>query len=173
MGKTLESLSPSPGAKKKRKRVGRGPGSGLGKTCGRGQKGQKSRSGKDLRRGFEGGQMPLQRRVPKRGFKNIFAVPVSVTNVGKIARHFSNGVVGPEELQAAGLVKRNAKRVKVLGEGTLERALTVRAHYFSATAREKIEKAGGKAEEIPLKQKREAHGDSTPVQKETEVKTDG
>lgn len=155
MGTTLDSLKPPAGARKKRRRVGRGPGSGSGKTCGRGQKGQKSRSGKDLLRGFEGGQMPLQRRLPKRGFTNIFRKEYAVVNVGELARRFS-GEVDIEALKSVGLVARSSERVKVLGSGEIDKALTVRAHRFSASAREKIEKAGGKVEVLDSSKERSA-----------------
>jgi len=142
----LHDLSPARGSKSKKKRVGRGPGSGLGKTAGRGEKGQKSRSGYSRRPGFEGGQMPLVRRVPKRGFTNIFRVEYAVVNVGDLAE-LPVGEVTPESLAAAGLVRRG-KPLKVLGGGELGRALQVRAHAFSGSARAKIEAAGGTCEEL-------------------------
>jgi large subunit ribosomal protein L15 len=142
----LHDLSPARGSKSKKKRVGRGPGSGLGKTAGRGEKGQKSRSGYSRRPGFEGGQMPLVRRVPKRGFTNIFRVEYAVVNVGDLAE-LPAGEVTPESLAAAGLVRRG-KPLKVLGGGELGRALQVRAHAFSGSARAKIEAAGGACEEL-------------------------
>src|SRR6478752_8203287 len=115
MAKTLSNLSPAPGSKFRRKRVGRGPGSGNGKTAGRGNKGAQSRSGFKFKRGFEGGQMPLHRRVPKRGFTNIFRIEFAVVNVDRIAEVFDAGsVVTPELLQQKGLVARNAEKVKVL-----------------------------------------------------------
>jgi large subunit ribosomal protein L15 len=140
----LHELSPAKGSTHARKRVGRGPGSGLGKTAGRGHKGQKSRSGYSGQRGFEGGQMTLIRRVPKRGFHNEFRTEYEVVNVGQLA-----GLVGeitPESLAAAGLV-RAGRPLKVLGDGELGKALTVAAHKFSKTARAKIEAAGGRCEE--------------------------
>ena len=141
----LHELSPAKGSKHAKKRVGRGPGSGLGKTAGRGEKGQKSRSGHSQRLGFEGGQMPLIRRVPKRGFTNQFRVEYVVINVGKLAGLGAN--VTPELLAERGLV--HAKRpVKVLGQGELSKAVTVSAHKFSASARAKIEAAGGRCEEL-------------------------
>lgn len=144
----LHELSPAPGSKKDRKRVGRGPGSGLGKTAGRGEKGQKSRSGYSRRLGFEGGQMPLIRRVPKRGFTNIFRTEYSTVNVGELAgREDLGDRVDPDTLVAKGLV-RKGKLVKVLGDGDLDRALTVAAHKFSKSARAKIEAAGGTCEEL-------------------------
>jgi len=141
----LHELKPAKGSRKQRKRVGRGPGSGLGKTAGRGHKGQKSRSGYSSRPGFEGGQMPLVRRVPKRGFNNIFRTEYAVINVGDLSS--LEGQVGPTELARVGKVRRGIP-VKVLGHGDLERALVVQAHKFSATAKQKIEAAGGSWEEL-------------------------
>lgn len=141
----LHDLTPAKGSKKDKKRVGRGPGSGLGKTAGRGHKGQRSRSGYSRRPGFEGGQMPLVRRVPKRGFTNIFRTEFAVVNLADLAE--LEGEVTPESLAAAGRVRRG-RPVKVLGDGEIGRALTVKAHAFSASAREKIEAAGGTVEEI-------------------------
>lgn len=144
----LDDLSPAEGSRQKKKRVGRGPGSGLGKTAGRGEKGQKSRSGYSRRPGFEGGQMPLVRRVPKRGFTNIFRKENAVVNVADLAsREDLPERVDPEVLAAHGLVRRG-KRVKVLGDGEIGRALTVAAHQFSESARAKIEAAGGTCEEL-------------------------
>ncbi len=145
MSDLLSRLKPAPGARHRRRRVGRGPGSKWGKTAGKGQKGQKSRSGKDLGRGFEGGQMPLQRRLPKRGFINIFAIQTYTVSVGRIERHFESGEVTVADLKAKGLVPKKAKRVKVLGDGEMTKAYNVKVHAFSASARDKIEKAGGKA----------------------------
>jgi large subunit ribosomal protein L15 len=145
----LENLRPSEGAVKKRKRVGRGLGSGKGRTSTRGHKGQKSRSGFSQRQGFEGGQMPLQRRVPKRGFTNIFRKELGTLNVRDLSRSFEPGSeVGPEELRVRGLLRKNKDGIKILGEGEIDRALTVRAHAFSASARAKIEQAGGTCEVI-------------------------
>ena len=141
----LHELSPAKGSKHKRKRVGRGPGSGLGKTAGRGSKGQKSRSGYSRRYGFEGGQMPLVRRVPKRGFTNIFKTRYEVVNVRQLADF--EGDVTPEILAQSGLV-RTGLPVKVLGDGEIDRAVTVLAHRFSRSARAKIEAAGGRCEEF-------------------------
>jgi large subunit ribosomal protein L15 len=141
----LHDLSPAKGSKKTRKRVGRGPGSGLGKTAGRGEKGQRSRSGYSQRPGFEGGQMPLVRRVPKRGFTNIFRTEYVVVNVGELAE--LEGDLTPETLAARGMVRRG-RLLKVLGDGEVGRALTVKAHAFSASARQKIEAAGGSCEEL-------------------------
>ncbi len=145
----LDDLSPAKGSKKDRKRVGRGPGSGVGKTAGRGAKGQRSRSGYRRRPGFEGGQMPLVRRLPKRGFTNIFRTEYAVINVGDLAELPSGAgpEVTPESLAAAGLVHRN-KPLKVLGDGELTAALRIKAHAFSKSAREKIEAAGGSCEEL-------------------------
>ena len=144
----LHDLAPAQGSKKARKRVGRGPGSGLGKTAGRGHKGQKSRSGYTRRDGFEGGQMPLVRRVPKRGFTNIFRTEYAVINVEQLAALSGQDEVTPESLGAAGLVHRG-KLLKVLGDGEISQALTVKAHAFSKSARQKIEAAGGTCEELP------------------------
>ncbi len=141
----LHELSPGKGSRKTRKRVGRGPGSGLGKTAGRGHKGGNSRSGHSVRPGFEGGQMPLIRRVPKRGFNNKFRVEYEVVNVSQLAALGEK--VTPEVLVAKGLVHKGGL-VKVLGNGDLAQAVTVAAHKFSASARAKIEAAGGKCEEI-------------------------
>jgi large subunit ribosomal protein L15 len=144
----LHDLTPAEGSKHAKKRVGRGPGSGLGKTAGRGEKGQRSRSGYSRRPGFEGGQMPLIRRVPKRGFTNIFKTEYAVVNVGDFAGRDDLGDrVDPETLVAMGLVRAN-RPVKVLGEGEIGRAVTVTAHKFSKSAREKIEQAGGTCEEL-------------------------
>lgn len=142
----LNELSPIPGSKRPRKRVGRGPGSGLGKTCGRGQKGQKSRSGGGVRLGFEGGQMPLTRRLPKRGFHNRFAKDIKVVQVGDLARFEAGSVVDVAVLQEAGLVGKIGDGVKVLGNGDLSHAITVRVHRISAGARAKVEAAGGTVE---------------------------
>src|SRR5947208_16716232 len=146
----LHELSPAKGSKHSRKRVGRGPGSGLGKTSGRGEKGQKSRTGYSRRPGFEGGQMPLHRRLPKRGFTNIFKVEYAVVNLDRIAEiagEAEGGVVNPEFLAKRGLVSKR-DLVKVLGNGDLKSPVTVHAHKFSKSAQEKIAKAGGKAEVI-------------------------
>jgi large subunit ribosomal protein L15 len=135
-----------------RKRIGRGPGSGHGKTAGRGHKGQRSRSGYSSSPLFEGGQMPLFRRVPKRGFTNRFAPAVVVINVGVLEEHFQNGqAVTPDALKAKTLVKGRYDLLKILGDGELTKNLTVAAHRFSATAKEKIEKAGGQIQLLPGK----------------------
>lgn len=139
----LHELSPAPGSRRDRKRVGRGPGSGTGKTAGRGQKGQKSRAGASIPAGFEGGQMPLHRRIPKRGFTNVNRVEYQVVNVGQLGG--LSGEVGPAALRAAGLVRSLRLPIKILGEGQLTVSLTVSAHAFSGSAREKIEGAGGSA----------------------------
>jgi large subunit ribosomal protein L15 len=141
----LHELAPAKGSKSSRKRVGRGPGSGLGKTAGRGEKGQKSRSGYSRRPGFEGGQMPLVRRVPKRGFNNVFRTEYAVVNLAQLAGF--EGEVTPELLAGKGLV-RAGRPLKVLGDGEVAVALTVRAHKFSKSARAKIEAAGGTCEEL-------------------------
>lgn len=144
----LHELSPAPGSVKKAYRVGRGAGSGNGKTAGKGHKGQNARSGGGVRPGFEGGQMPLQRRVPKRGFNNIFATVYATVNVSDFERFEDGTVVDVNVLKEAGLVKKVNDGVKVLGNGELTKKLTVNAAAFSASAKEKIEKAGGKAEVI-------------------------
>jgi large subunit ribosomal protein L15 len=145
----LHDLHPAPGAKRQRKRVGRGPGSGNGKTAGRGHKGQKSRSGYSRRYGFEGGQMPLVRRIPKRGFTNIFRVEFQVVNFRDLERVFSEGdTVSPESLIEKGLVRGGKRPIKVLADGDLSKKLIVRAHKFSGSARAGIEKAGGSCEVV-------------------------
>ena len=145
----LHDLSPAKGSKHSRRRVGRGPGSGLGKTAGRGHKGQKSRTGYSSRPGFEGGQMPLIRRVPKRGFTNLFKTEYAVINVSQLAALADSDQtdVNPELLARHGLVRKGLP-VKVLGNGELSAALTVTAHKFSKSARAKIEQAGGRCEEL-------------------------
>jgi large subunit ribosomal protein L15 len=146
---SLSNLRPPKGAKHARKRVGRGPGSGHGKTASRGSKGAKSRSGFRFKRGFEGGQMPLHRRVPKRGFTNIFRVEYAVVNLDTLAEVFEAGsAVTPELLRERGLVRASRAPIKVLGRGEISKALTIKAHKFSGSAAEKIAKAGGKAEAI-------------------------
>jgi large subunit ribosomal protein L15 len=150
MAKTLSNLSPAPGSKFRRKRVGRGPGSGNGKTAGRGNKGAQSRSGFKFKRGFEGGQMPLHRRVPKRGFTNIFRVEYAVVNLDAIAERFdADAVVTPESLRERGLVSDRRALIKVLARGgAIAKALTVQAHKFSGKASELLAAAGGRAEVI-------------------------
>lgn len=139
----LHELSPAEGSRKNRRRVGRGPGSGKGKTAGRGHKGQRSRSGFSRRPGFEGGQMPLIRRVPKRGFNNLFRTEYAIVNVERLAE--LDGEVTPEVLAERGWIAAG-EPLKVLGGGELDKALTVKAHKFSRAAREKIERAGGSCE---------------------------
>jgi large subunit ribosomal protein L15 len=146
---SLNNLRPPKGMKHAKKRVGRGQGSGNGKTAGRGHKGQKSRSGYKFKRGFEGGQMPLHRRVPKRGFFNPFRVEYAVINLDMLGLKFEAGtVVTPELLLERGLVARSARKVKVLARGEVGHALTVRAHKFSGKAAEKIAAAGGTTEQL-------------------------
>jgi large subunit ribosomal protein L15 len=143
----LSNLRPPKGAKHARKRVGRGPGSGHGKTASRGSKGAKSRSGFRFKRGFEGGQMPLHRRVPKRGFHNPFRIEYAVVNLDMIAEVFEAGSsVTPELLRERGLVRQATAPIKILGRGDITKTFTVKAHKFSATAAEKIAKAGGVVE---------------------------
>jgi len=146
---SLTNLRPPKGAKHAPKRVGRGPGSGHGKTASRGSKGAKSRSGYRFKRGFEGGQMPLHRRVPKRGFHNPFRVEYAVVNLDTLADVFDAGSsVTPEVLRERGLVRRANALIKILGRGEIAKALTVKAHKFSGSAAEKIAKAGGVAETV-------------------------
>jgi large subunit ribosomal protein L15 len=140
----LGNLHPSPGSTRPIKRVGRGPGSGHGKTAGRGHKGKGARSGGNVKPGYEGGQMPLQRRLPKRGFRPIARTAYAVVNVGRLVVFDAGGTVGPGELRARRLVRRRGL-VKILGTGTLDRALTVQAHAFSEAARAAIEASGGRA----------------------------
>lgn len=144
----LYDLHPAEGSRTAPKRVGRGAGSGLGKTSGRGHKGQKARSGGGVRPGFEGGQMPLIRRIPKRGFYNPFSKQYAIVNVEDLAAFQAGSVVDFAALKAAGLVNKEFDGLKVLGNGELTVALTVKANKFTQSAREKIEAAGGKAEEI-------------------------
>ena len=145
---SLSNLRPAKGSKHAKKRVGRGQGSGNGKTAGRGHKGAKSRSGFKHKRGFEGGQMPLHRRVPKRGFHNLFREEYDVVNLDTLAERFDAGVeITPELLRERGLVGRSA-RIKVLARGEISKALTVHAHKFSGKAAEKIAAAGGRAETL-------------------------
>ena len=145
----LHELSPVEGSTKERKRIGRGAGSGQGKTAGKGHKGQKARAGRGMRPGFEGGQMPLQRRLPKRGFNNIFRSVVATVNVSDLEAKFENGaVVDTEALKSAGLVKNYFDSVKVLGNGELTKKLDVKVNAYSESAKQKIEALGGKAEVI-------------------------
>ena len=141
----VHDLGPAAGATHYRKRVGRGPGSGHGKTAGRGNKGQKSRTGYRHMRGFEGGQMPLHRRVPKRGFTNIFRVEYEIVNLADLDRFEAGASVNPETLVASRLTRKN-RPVKILGDGKIQKALTVSAHKFSASAKAGIEAAGGRCE---------------------------
>jgi len=143
----LGHLHPAPGSTRRRKRVGRGPGSGNGKTAGRGHKGRRSRSGGNSPPGYEGGQMPLQRRLPKRGFRPVSRTAYVVFNVEQLAAFPTGAIVGPDELRARGLVRKHGL-LKCLGKGALAHALTVRAHAFSAGAREAITAAGGAVEVI-------------------------
>jgi len=144
----LSDLAPASGATKKRKRIGRGPGSGHGKTSGKGHKGRGARSGGNTPPGYEGGQMPLQRRLPKRGFHNPFRVEYSIVNLSQLDAAFEAGaVVDVEVLRARGLA-RNGRPIKVLADGTLSKALTVKADKFSAAAKQKLEAAGGNAEVV-------------------------
>lgn len=144
----LHELSPAPGSTHVDKRKGRGHGTGNGKTAGRGNKGQKARSGGGVRIGFEGGQMPLARRVPKRGFNNIFAKPLTAVNVSALDRFEAGDTVGREELLSRRVISKCPYGVKILGNGELTKQLTVRASAFSESAKQKIEAAGGKAEVI-------------------------
>ena len=144
----IHELSPAKGSTSVAKRKGRGHGTGNGKTAGRGHKGQKSRSGGGVRRGFEGGQMPLARRVPKRGFNNIFAKPLTIINVAALEKFKAGGAVGEKELLESGVLSKCEHGVKILGKGTLTKKLTVKAKSFSELAKKKIEEAGGKAEVV-------------------------
>ncbi len=143
---TLDSLKPSEGSKHKKKRVGRGPGSGHGKTACRGTKGQKSRSGVSIPPGFQGGQMPLYRQLPKRGFKNPFRKAFGVVNVEALAKIDHDGTIDIAVLKSKGLIKKREKYVKVLGNGDISKAVQIKVHAISRTAREKIEGAGGSVE---------------------------
>jgi large subunit ribosomal protein L15 len=144
----LSNLKPKKGARHAKKRLGRGPGSGHGKTAGRGEKGQKSRSGYHSKLGFEGGQMPLQRRLPKRGFTNIFKKEHAVVNVSDLERFDNGATVDEGALRKAGLVKGQNDGIKILGDGKLTKKLTVHATKFSAAERRQIEAAGGSCQEI-------------------------
>lgn len=142
MGVELHNLKPNPGSHRDRKRVGRGDGSGMGKTCGRGQKGQKARSGGQIPARFEGGQMPLHRRLPKRGFNPMNRTEYQVVNV-RVFDEIEESEITPDLLRSYGLIGSKHEPVKILGSGEVDRKLTVMAHAFSGTAREKIESAGG------------------------------
>ena len=156
----LDNLRAPKGATHKKKRVGRGPGTGLGKTSGRGEKGQKSRSGYSAKIGFEGGQMPLHRRLPKRGFTNIFKKQWIEISLASLDRHFeADDEVTPEMLHERGLIKKAKRDVVVLGTGEISKALRVSAHRFTKSAREKIEKAGGAATEISKHKAEESVGE--------------
>ena len=144
----LHELSPAPGSVRDVKRIGRGHGSGQGKTAGKGHKGQKARAGRGVRPGFEGGQMPLQRRIPKRGFVNIFATNYATVNIAALNAFEDGAVVDVEAMKNAGLVKKTFDGVKVLANGTLTKKLTVKAAAYSEAAKSKIEAAGGRAEVI-------------------------
>lgn len=144
----LHELAPAPGSKKTRTRVGRGLGSGLGKTSGKGHKGQNARSGGGVRPGFEGGQKPLYLRLPKRGFKNIWALELAEVNVSELNRFEDGAVVDPVALIEAGILKNVRDGIKILGNGELTKSLTVKANGFTKSAMEKIQAAGGKAEVI-------------------------
>ena len=144
----LHELSPAPGSVRDVKRIGRVHGSGNGKTAGKGHKGQKARAGRGIRAGFEGGQMPLHRRIPKRGFNTIFATPYTTINVAILNRFEDGAVVNTEALLNAGIIKKAPYGVKILGNGKIEKSLTVQVAAFSESAKAKIEAAGGKAEVI-------------------------
>ena len=145
----LHELSPAEGSVKPAFRKGRGTGSGNGKTAGKGHKGQKARAGRGMRAGFEGGQMPLQRRIPKRGFNNIFATEMAIANVATLDKYFDDGAtVTVDALIEKGIIKKTLDGVKILGQGELTKKLTVQANAFSDSAKSKIEAAGGKAEVI-------------------------
>ena len=144
----LNHLTATPGATKERKRIGRGYGAGTGKTAGKGPKGQKARAGHGQKPGFEGGQMPMQRRLPKRGFNNIFAKEIISINVGSLNKFEDGASVDAAALIEAGILKKDCDGIKILSNGTLTKKLTVKANAFSAAAKEKIEAAGGKAEVI-------------------------
>ena len=151
--KTLGNLTPAKGSKQRRKRVGRGIGSGLGKTAGRGHGGQKSRSGGKVAPGFEGGQMPLYRRLPKRGFKNIFRIVYNEINLDQLGKLDSSVAVTPEVLIAAGLVKDKKAPIKLLGRGELAAGINIKVHKASKSAAAAVEKAGGKVELIVSERK--------------------
>ncbi len=160
MALSLNNLSPTKGSTHKKKRVGRGPGSGLGKTAGRGHKGQKSRSGYSRKIGFEGGQMPLQRRLPKRGFTNIFKKQWIEISLAKLEESFKAGdEITPEVLHERGLIKKAKHDLVILGTGEISKALTISAHRFTKAAKEKIEKAGGSAVTIEKYAKAEAQSE--------------
>ena len=144
----IHDLSPAEGSRKKRKRVGRGPGSGHGKTACRGHKGQKSRSGGGVRPGFEGGQMPIHRRLPKRGFTNLFKKEYLLVNLGDLKGFEESKIIDREVLESAGVIKKKAAGIKLLGGGDIHSPVVIRVDKVSRSAREKIETAGGKVEII-------------------------
>ncbi len=144
----LHDLSPAQGSTKESKRIGRGHGSGQGKTAGKGHKGQKARAGRGMRPGFEGGQMPLQRRIPKRGFNNIFAKKIAIVNLSSLNKFEDGAVVDTQAIIDAGITKKEYDGIKILGNGKLTKKLTVKVTAFSESAKQKIEAAGGKAEVI-------------------------
>ena len=146
--KNLGNLSPAQGSNKKKKRIGRGPGSGLGKTAGKGHKGQKARKGGGVAPGFEGGQMPLYRRLPKRGFKNPFRKEYNPINLDNLNKFDAGTTITPELLDKAGLLRKPGCPVKILGRGSLDKALTIKVQKASASARAAVEKVGGTLEEI-------------------------
>ncbi len=144
----LHDLHPFPGSKKKRNRLGRGPGSGFGNTSGKGHKGLLARAGRANMAGFEGGQMPLARRLPKRGFTNIFRIEYAIVNIQALSAQENTTEFNPANLREMGLVKGRNSRVKILGEGDVSRPLVIEAHKFSESAKQKIESAGGQAKVI-------------------------
>jgi large subunit ribosomal protein L15 len=144
----LNELKPPRGSRRKRKRIGRGDGSGHGGTATKGAKGQKARSGGSVKAGFEGGQMPLSRRLPKRGFKNLFRKNITIVNLGQLSKYTTGATVDPEALLEQGIIKKIGDGVKILGKGNLDRPLKIKAHAVSSGAREKIESAGGSIEVI-------------------------
>ncbi len=144
----LNELKPPRGSRRKRKRIGRGDGSGHGGTATKGAKGQKARSGGNIKAGFEGGQMPLSRRLPKRGFKNLFRKNITIVNLGQLSKYTTGATVDPEALLEQGIIKKIGDGVKILGKGNLDRPLKIKAHAVSSGAREKIESAGGSIEVI-------------------------
>jgi large subunit ribosomal protein L15 len=165
MAISLNNLRPAEGSTHKKKRVGRGPGSGLGKTAGRGNKGQKSRSGYSAKIGFEGGQMPLQRRLPKRGFTNIFKKQWIEVNLSALENSFeANDEVTPELLHERGLIAKGKRDVVVLGTGEISKALRVSAHRFTKSAREKIERAGGAATLLTRAEQQQQQSGGEPSQ---------
>lgn len=147
----LSNLTPAPGSRRSRKRVGRGPGSGNGKTAGRGHKGRNSRSGSGRTPGYEGGQMPLRRRLPKRGFHNPFRKELQVVNLAELQKFDADSVVDPATLIGARLARKGGMQIKILGQGKLDKKLTVIAHAFSKSARAAIEAAGGTVEVVVAK----------------------